>query len=110
MGKKTLLHTAAQDGESERIRCLLETGEYDVNEEDEACDNVCRFESESESQRPAYFAYSRPFFSSPLDCVRSITVGTFVISCVAISDVCVCVCILTVFKDSSLLCCPSWPQ
>jgi hypothetical protein len=34
IGKKTQLHEAAERGESEELQRLLDTGAYDVNEED----------------------------------------------------------------------------
>jgi hypothetical protein len=41
MGVKTKLHEAAERGESEELQRLLDTGAYDVNEEDEGFFNVC---------------------------------------------------------------------
>jgi hypothetical protein len=39
MGKKTELHIAAKNGESEELQRLLDTGSYDVNEVDDG--TVC---------------------------------------------------------------------
>ncbi len=41
MGKKTALLIAARDGESEELQRLLDTGSYDVNQEEEDFKNVC---------------------------------------------------------------------
>jgi hypothetical protein len=50
MGKKTVLHTAAEEGKSEELQQLLDTGEYDVNQgsDEEFHKGVCRRERESE--------------------------------------------------------------
>ncbi len=42
MGKKTELHEAAENGETEKLQRLLDTRSFDVNEEDEDCANVCK--------------------------------------------------------------------
>ncbi len=61
MGKETKLHEAAERGESEELQRLLDTGAYDVNEEDVS--KVCE-ERERERERGVDLL----FLSSHLNC------------------------------------------
>jgi hypothetical protein len=47
---KTQLHTAARNGDFEKLQRLLDSGSYDVNEGDEDLCNVCE-ERERERER-----------------------------------------------------------
>ncbi len=70
MGKKTVLHTAAEEGKSEELQQLLDTGEYDVNQEYDGYMNVSKTREKERQRQGEVLTDFLPSHFHDVDCVR----------------------------------------